>query len=99
MNSERREKMKGGKGDEIANYVHSCSLWEMILSGGLHNSSWTITLSWKIQSHIDTEEVLEPISVDTQLMLKHQQRNDVIFSFPHLSNYALLLGFFLTQSW
>lgn len=91
--------MKGGKGDEIANYVHSCSLWEMILSGGLHNSSWTITLSWKIQSHIDTEEVLEPISVDTQLMLKHQQRNDVIFSIPHLSNYALLLGFFLTQSW
>lgn len=26
MNSERRGKMKGGKGDEIANYVHSCSL-------------------------------------------------------------------------
>lgn len=89
------ERWKRGKRVEIAVDVHSCSLWEMVLSAGLHNSSWTITLSWKIQSHMNTEEVLEPISIDTQFMLKHQQRNDVIFFSISTLEQLRIISFFL----
>lgn len=82
MNTERRGMIEEGRGVEIAVYVHSCSHWEMILTVGLHNSSWTITLSWNIQSHMNAEESEEPISIDGQLMLKHQQqKKDAIFFF------------------
>lgn len=51
MNGERRRKMDDGERVEFAIPVCSCSLWQMILSEGLHNSSWAIRLPWGIQSH------------------------------------------------
>lgn len=86
VNTERRGKMEDGKWIEIAIPVPSCSLWQMILSEGLHNSSWAITLSWKIQSHKKTDEVLVPLSINMQLMLKRQQRN----YFFHFHTWAIM---------
>lgn len=51
MNGERCRKMDDGERVEFAFPVCSCSLWQMILSEGLHNSSWAIRLPWGIQSH------------------------------------------------
>lgn len=40
---------------------------------------------------MDTEEIFEASSIHTQLILRHQKINYMIFSFPHMSNYALLV--------
>lgn len=51
ISGERGRKMDDGECVEFAIPVCSCSLWQMILSKGLHNSSWAIRLPWGIQSH------------------------------------------------
>lgn len=51
MSGERGAKMDDGERVEFAIPVCSCSFWQMILSEGLHNSSWAIRLPWGIQSH------------------------------------------------
>ena len=51
MSRESGGKMDGRDRVEFAIPVCSCSLWQMILSEGLHNSSRAIRLPWGIQSH------------------------------------------------
>lgn len=51
MSGERGGKMDDGEWVEFVIPVCSCSLWQMILSEGLHNSSWAIRRPWGIQSH------------------------------------------------